>query len=47
VSAYAHQLQSRPSQVFEFTTTGAGAVKTSKEADQIQIQDQKPDEQEI
>jgi hypothetical protein len=47
VSAHAHQLQSRPSQVFEFTTTGTGAAKTSKEAGQIQIQEQKPDEQEI
>jgi cell division septation protein DedD len=47
VSAYARQLTSRPSQVFEFTTLGTGAAKTSTEAGQNQIQEQKPGEQEI
>lgn len=48
VSAHARDLVSRPSQVFEFKTTGVGTAKTSKEAGQNQIQEQqKPDEQEL
>jgi hypothetical protein len=43
VSAFAQQLVSRPSQVFNFKVTGPGTAKASTDEGQVQIQEQQAD----